>query len=114
MFKGGQNGNLSVICGSPSETTTKTTLTVSSTTVITPSIEYTSVAFTDNNAEVTVSSNTVNSSFDSLSMDSTQDDPEMSCKYAIEESYHYDFKKVFSCFFLILFFCLSIVNKSYL
>lgn len=104
MFKGGQNGNLSVICGSPSETTTKTTLTVSSTTVITPSIEYTSVAFTDNNAEVTVSSNTVNSSFDSLSMDSTQDDPEMSCKYAIEESYHYDFKKVFSCFFFNFIF----------
>lgn len=80
MFKGGQNGNLSVICGSPSETTTKTTLTVSSTTVITPSIEDTPVTITDNNTEVTVFSNIVNSSFDSLSIDSTEDDPEMSCK----------------------------------
>lgn len=71
----GLSGNLSVICGSPSETTTTTT--VSSPTIISSSIESTSVATTDKNTDVTMFSNTVNSSFDSLSMDSSQDDPEM-------------------------------------
>lgn len=71
---GEQNGNLSITCGTPSEITT----TVSSTTIITTSsVKSTSVAITNKSIYVTVSSNTVISSSDSFSMNSTKDDPEM-------------------------------------
>lgn len=86
-FKAGIGGNVSVICGSPSKTTVKTT-TVSPTPIITSPIEYTSVAVNDKNTDATRSSNAVYSSVDSLLLESTQDDPEMICNYADEQSYN--------------------------
>lgn len=86
-FKGGLDGNLSVVCGSSPETTVKTTTTLSSTPIITSPIESTSVAVNDKNTDATRSSITVNSSFDSLLEESTQDNPEMICNYAVEQSY---------------------------
>lgn len=86
-FKGGIEGNLSVICGYPSETTVTTT-TVLSTPIITSPKESTSVAVNDKDTDATRSSNAINSSFDSLLVKSTQDDPEMICNYAVEQSYY--------------------------
>uniref|UniRef100_A0A8W8JD45 PML C-terminal domain-containing protein n=1 Tax=Magallana gigas TaxID=29159 RepID=A0A8W8JD45_MAGGI len=77
VTKCGTNGNLSVKCGSPTEAIVTTTTTVSSTLIITPPIESTSVAANDKNTDATRSSNTVNSSFDSLLVESTQDDLEI-------------------------------------
>lgn len=96
-ISGGLNGNLSVMCGSPPEAATTTvsstisTATLTSTqlshasTPIEPSIEttatYSSVVNPIENTDATLSSSTVNISYESLSTESTTDNPEMLCKY---------------------------------
>lgn len=96
-ISGGGNGNLSVICGSPTEAATATVSPTISTTTLTstqlshasspiePSIETTttssSVVNTIENTDATLSSSTINISYDSLSMESTKDNPGMLCKY---------------------------------
>lgn len=84
-FKGGLGGILSVVCGSSSETTVKTTTTLSSTPFITSPIQSTSVAVNDKNTDATRSSNTVNSSFDSMLVESAQENPEMICNYVVKQ-----------------------------
>lgn len=87
-FSGGANGNLSVKCGSPTETIVTTTRTaIVSTSIITSPIESTSLAVNNKKPDATRSSITGNTSFDSLFEESTQDNPEMICNYAVEQSY---------------------------
>lgn len=96
-ISGGLYGNMSVMCGSPLEAATTTVSSTFSTTTLTstqlshasapiePSIEttttFTSVVNAIEYTDVTPSSNTINVSYDSLSMESTTDNPEMLCKY---------------------------------
>lgn len=90
----GLNGNLSVICGYPPHiaATTLSSTTISTTTLtstqlshefstIESSIESTSVVNTIENTDINVSSNITSVSYDSLSVESTQNDPKMLCKY---------------------------------
>lgn len=94
-FKAGIPGNLKVKCGSPSETTVTTI--VSSTPIITSSIEpSTSVAINNKTTDATRSSNTGKISFDSLLMESTRDDPDMICNYAVEHSYYKIFVRMYT------------------
>lgn len=98
-ISGGSRGNLSVICGSPPKlaTATLSSTTISRTTLtstqlshaysaIESSIESTSVVNTIDNTDVTLSSSTTYVSYDShsLSVESTQDDPKMLCKYTVD------------------------------
>lgn len=93
---GGLNGNLSVMCGSPPESATTVSSTTSTTTLtstrlshatspIEPSTETTttstSVVNPIENTDATLSSSTINVSYDSLSTESKTDNPEMICKY---------------------------------
>lgn len=86
-----------MICGSPSDapTTTVSSPTVSTTTLtsnqlshasspIASSMESTFVVNTIENTDVTLLSNTINVSYSSASRN---DEPEMLCKYNVDESF---------------------------
>lgn len=102
-------GNLSVTCGSPSDapTTIVSSETVSTTTLthasspLESSVDSTSVVNTIENTYVTLSSSTINVSYDSLTMESAQDDQEMLCKYEVDHLGFSVFNK-----FLIICLCL--------
>lgn len=77
-----------MICGSLKEAATTTvSSTVSTTTFTSTQLSHAStptepsVVNTIENTNATLSSSTINVSYDSLSKESTKDDPEMLCKY---------------------------------
>lgn len=91
LIKGGTFENLNVICGTPPKTAITTESSTSVTTTlhlslgsssIASSKEFTSVGYTNENTDATISSNTTTVGSKSLSIESTQDVPEnMICKY---------------------------------
>lgn len=82
LISGGTNGNLNVTCGSSAKTTITTTSTqlFNASSLFVSSRVSTSVVNTTGNTDANPSSNTINASYGSMSMESTQDDPEMLCK----------------------------------
>lgn len=83
LISGGTNGNLNVTCGSSAKTTITTTTSTQLFNASSPFVSSrvsTSVVNTTGNTDANPSSNTINASYGSMSMESTQDDPEMLCK----------------------------------
>lgn len=66
----------------------KTTTTLSSTPIITSPIESTSAAVNNKKTDATRSFNTGKTSFDSLLVESAQDDQEILCNYADKQSFY--------------------------